>query len=86
MEMRKKQLQNKSAVQKDRFFITLPNTALPGIELQQDGWFTYAYKYGRKANEKKDFVRFVPFDRKNVSAATYERLQLALPHVYERIF
>lgn len=86
VEMRKKQLQNKSAVQKDRFFITVPNTALPGIELQQDGWFTYAYKYGRRAKEKKEFVRFVPFDRKNVSAATYERLQLALPRVYERIF
>lgn len=86
VELRSRFLQNDRPVEKDRFFITVPNTTLSEVKLQPDGWFTYDYKYGRQAKENKKFVRFVPFDDKNISAATYERLKLALPHVYGRIF
>jgi glutamate racemase len=82
IEMRKSVLSNTNPKDINRFFITIPNTALSEVKLQQDGWFTYDYKYGRIAGDKKQYVRFVPFDNKNISLATYERLQQALPAVY----
>lgn len=69
----------------DQFFIAIPNEDLKEIELQNDGWFTYKYKYGRTAGENKRYVRFVPFDRKNISLSTYERFSLALPMTYDRL-
>lgn len=69
----------------DGFFIAIPNTELKETELQADGWFTYSYKYGRKVGEKKEYVRFVPFDQVNISAATYQRFSQALPLTFERI-
>lgn len=64
------------------FFISVPNKSLPEVHLQPDGWFTYDYKYGRKENENKNYVRMVPFDDKNISTATYNRFRQMLPHVY----
>jgi hypothetical protein len=58
---------------------------LSEAQLQPDGWFTYAYKYGRTAGEKKDYVQYVPFDRNNISDASYERFKLVLPHAYTEI-
>lgn len=67
------------------FFITIPNKDLSEIELQEDGWFTYQYKYGRQAGENKQYVKYVPFDRSNISAATYQRIEQALPAVFKAI-
>lgn len=69
----------------DAFFISVPNTLLSEVQLQEDGWFTNAYKYGRNAGENKSFVQFVPFDTFNIAAATYERFRLLLPACYQRI-
>jgi glutamate racemase len=69
----------------DAFFISVPNTLLSEVQLQEDGWFTNAYKYGRNAGENKSFVQFVPFDTSNIAAATYERFRLLLPACYQRI-
>jgi hypothetical protein len=69
----------------DQFFIAIPNTDLQEIELQPDGWFTYKYKYGRVAGGGKKYVRYVPFDRQNISTSTYERFSLALPVTYNRL-
>ena len=85
LAMRNLQLQNEQPKQKNLFFITVPNRTLPDTQLQEDGWFTYTYKYGRKEGENKKFVNFVPFDQKNISAATYERLKIALPYSYTAI-
>jgi glutamate racemase len=85
LAMRNLQLQNDQPKQKNLFFITVPNKKLPGIQLQEDGWFTYTFKYGRKEGENKKFVNFVPFDQENISAATYERLKIALPFSYDAI-
>jgi len=85
LAMRSLQLTNNLAVQPNRFFITIPNTQLAEAKLQPDGWFTYDYKYGRKAGEKKDYVNFVPFDHKNISDASYERFKLVLPNAYREI-
>ena len=69
----------------DNFFIAIPNSDLKETELQADGWFTYRYKYGRKAGEKKEYVRFVPFDQFNISKSTYQRFSVALPLSFARI-
>lgn len=69
----------------DAFYISIPNTQLKGIQLQQDGWFTNEYKYGRQAGSGEEFVKFVPFDSRNIVQATYDRFQLLLPACYERI-
>jgi glutamate racemase len=69
----------------DAFYISIPNTTLKGVQLQQDGWFTNEYKYGRSAGTGEEFVKFVPFDSHNIAKATYERFQLLLPACYERI-
>jgi len=82
IELRKLMLGNTASKDINRFYITIPNTTLPEVKLQQDGWFTYAYKYGRVEGEKKPYVKFVPFDSKNISSATYDRLKQALPTVY----
>ena len=82
IEMRKTMLGNTGSKDINRFYITVPNTSLTEVKLQQDGWFTYDYKYGRLAGESKQYVKFVPFDNKNISTATYERLKQALPAVY----
>jgi len=85
IEMRKLALGNTAGKEANKFFITVPNAKNSEAKLQQDGWFTYEYKYGRTANENKKFVQFVPFDNKNISPATYDRLKAALPNVYREI-
>ena len=83
--LRELSLQNNQQPKDNQFFITIPNRSLAEVKLQDDGWFTYDYKYGRKEGEQKKYVHFVPFDRKNISEATYERLKLALPAVHAQI-
>jgi glutamate racemase len=78
-------LTNSTGVKANQFYITIPNAQLAEVKLQPDGWFTYDYKYGRKAGENKDYVQFVPFDHKNISDASYARFQLVLPHAYAEI-
>jgi glutamate racemase len=85
IEMRKLALMNKGNKSANRFFITVPNKNLSEVQLQSDGWFTYQYKYGRKEGANKNYVLFTPFDKQNISAATYERLRVALPAVYSHI-
>lgn len=70
---------------RDAFYISVPNTRLSEVQLQEDGWFTNTYKYGRNAGEGKSFVQFVPFDTRNIAAATYERFRQLLPACYARI-
>ena len=66
-----------------QFFISIPHSQLPDSVLGADGWFTYAYKYGRKAGANQTYVHYVPFDKNNIVAATYARFQQALPKVYQ---
>ena len=78
-------LRSKKNSNKAQFFISVPNTELEEVKLQPDGWFTYAYKYGRSPGANKEYVKFVPFDDKNISSATYSRFAQALPVVYAAI-
>lgn len=83
--LRSLKLENDAQSLNDIFFITIPNKTLSEVQLQEDGWFTYAYKYGRSEGENKKYVNFVQFDNRNISDATYGRIQLTLPYVYKRI-
>lgn len=85
IELRKAALPNITSKQQNKFFITVPNKNLTEVKLQSDGWFTYEYKYGRNEGANKPFVLFTPFDDKNISEATYQRLKLALPAVYKAV-
>lgn len=78
-------LSNTATVQKNQFYITIPNTNTPKNALQPDGWFTYDYKYGRIAGENKMYVEYVPFDTKNISEASYSRFKMVLPKSYAEI-
>lgn len=78
-------LSNTATVQKNQFYITIPNTNTPKNALQPDGWFTYDYKYGRIAGENKMYVQYVPFDTKNISEASYSRFKMVLPKSYTEI-
>ena len=78
-------LSNTATVQKNQFYITIPNTNTPKNVLQPDGWFTYDYKYGRVAGENKIYVQYVPFDTKNISEASYSRFKMVLPQSYAEI-
>lgn len=84
--MRKNDLQEDSRSNgSNMFFITVPNTSLNGVKLQPDGWFTYEYKYGRTEGANKEYVKYVPFDTKNISSATYTRFKMVLPDVYKKL-
>lgn len=86
LTMRKLKLENQFEAKKsNQFFITVPNTSLPDIKLQEDGWFTYDYKYGRTAGEQKSYINYVYFDQNNISEETYFRIKLALPNAYREI-
>jgi glutamate racemase len=85
LALRKQKLQNYSKKLTTKFYISVPNTSLPEVELQPDGWFTYQYKYGRIAGANKEYIKVVPFDNKNISEATYNRFRLSIPKVYAAI-
>ena len=70
---------------RNEFFISMPNTTLKEVELQPDGWFTYAYKYGRTEKANKEYLKYVPFDTNNIVPATYERFKKVLPDVYNKL-
>ena len=38
---------------RNQFFIRVPHTSLKEAELPPDGWFTYAYKYGRTEKQAR---------------------------------
>ena len=62
------------------FYISVPNKALAEVKLQQDGWFTYEYKYGRNIGQQKQYVLYQPFSNENIAKPVYERIQKALPN------
>ena len=85
LALRSQSLTNTATKQTNQFFITVPNSSVPKAALQPDGWFTYDYKYGRLAGANTDYVKYVPFDTKNISEASYSRFKMVLPKSYAEI-
>ncbi|NGM72394.1 glutamate racemase [Sphingobacterium sp. SGL-16] len=70
---------------KSEFYISVPNVTNKNVKLDAEGRFTYDYKYGRNAGEIQEYVKVVPFDRKNISEETLKRFESLIPNTYKLI-
>ena len=76
---------SQSTMDSSEFYITVPNLSNQDIKLDSLGRFTYEYKYGRNAGQIQEYVKVVPFSRKNIPQETLIRLKKAVPGTYELI-
>lgn len=67
------------------FYITVPNKHNAGVQLDDEGRFTYAYKYGRSEGEVQEYVKAVPFSGLNISQPTLDRLKSTVPETFDII-
>ena len=52
---------------------------LPEAQLDAAGNFTWAYKYGRRAGENREYVKYVPFSPQTIPPETSARLRRSIP-------
>jgi glutamate racemase len=76
-------LLNQSDMKLSEFYISVPNTLNPNIQLEAPGVFSYDYKYARTAGEIQEYVKRVPFSRETIPAEVLDRLAEKVPNVYE---
>lgn len=82
----KKQLNQKgNYINNSEFYISVPNISNPNIKVDEQGRFTYDYKYGRNAGEIQEYVKGVPFSKHNISEETINRFKSAIPTTFEMI-
>ena len=55
------------------------------VILDQAGRFPYDYKYGRNAGEIQEYVKVVPFSRRNLSDDVLGRIESQMPFIYSLI-
>lgn len=67
------------------FYISVPNSNNPSVEIDNMGRFTYDYKYGRKEGEIQEYVKIVPFDKTNISQETLNRFAEMIPETYRTL-
>jgi hypothetical protein len=70
------------SIQESEFYISIPNKDNQHVLLDQAGRFPYDYKYGRRADEIQEYVKVVPFSRKNLSSDVLMRIQDQMPYIY----
>lgn len=73
----------KGNIKNSEFYISVANKDNANNVIDKDGRFPYDYKYGRIANEIQEYVKIVPFSRKNISDAILMRFQKQIPYVYQ---
>ena len=73
----------KGNIKNSEFYISVANKDNANNVIDKDGRFPYDYKYGRSANEIQEYVKIVPFSRKNISDAILMRFQKQIPYVYQ---
>ncbi len=76
----------KSLLDHDQFFITVPSPNVPSYAIDETGGLTYDYKYGRKTNQwQQEDTRAIPIgnDPRGLSALTLWREKL--PEVAKRL-
>ncbi|CAL2093058.1 hypothetical protein [Tenacibaculum sp. 190524A02b] len=73
----------KGTIKNSEFYISVVNKDNPNNLIDIDGRFPYEYKYGRNANEIQEYVKIVPFSRKNISYDILTRFQKQIPYVYQ---
>jgi hypothetical protein len=67
------------------FYISVPNLHNPAVKTDESRRFTYEYKYGRNAGDVQEYVKDVPFSRRNISDETLSRLSEWTPASFEAI-
>lgn len=67
------------------FYISVPNTHNPKVEIDDLGRFTYNYKYGRRAGEIQEYVKIVPFDNTNIPEEVVDRMRQTIPETFKLI-
>jgi glutamate racemase len=72
-------------IKNSEFYISVANTSNPNVKVNTEQKFTYDYKYHRKAGEIQEYVKVVPFSRKNISDDILNRLKDKIPNVYQLI-
>lgn len=65
-----------------RFFISVPNPGLAANEINDNGEFPLAYKYGRDINQSRMYVKRVPFDENRLGFDVVERIKIKMPMIY----
>jgi len=77
---------DESILRVDEFYISMPNTSLPGVKLTETGGFTYNYKYGRDTgNFEWEHVKRVPMSSANLAHSVREKIKTKMPIVWERL-
>ncbi|GGH02698.1 hypothetical protein GCM10007415_43510 [Parapedobacter pyrenivorans] len=67
------------------FYITVPNKHNNRIKTDEQGRFTYAYKYGRNVGEIQEYVKVVPFSRSTIPGETIDRMGETIPETFRLI-
>jgi len=70
-------------IKDSEFYISVANKDNTNNEIDDQGRFPYNYKYGRTAGEIQEYVKMVPFSRKNISNDILTRFQTQIPYVYQ---
>ena len=77
---------DESILSVDEFYISVPNTSLPSVKLNETGGFTYDYKYGRDPGHFEwEYVKRVPVSSMNLSHAAREKIRKRMPVVWKRL-
>lgn len=69
----------------NEFFISVPNVLNGEVKLDQEGAFTYEYKYGRSTGVVQEYVKVVPFSTGNIPEGTLSRLKQTVPGSFQEI-
>jgi glutamate racemase len=76
---------NTGSIYDSEFYISMPNISNENVRIDIHGNFEYEYKYGREVNEIQEYVKRVPFSRRNIPKLTDERLKGKIPFTYSLI-
>ena len=65
--------------------MSIPCRRCAGVELGENGWFTYDYKYGRRPGQVKPDFHTVPLRSGYLGPDVEERLRSRVPAVWKLI-
>jgi glutamate racemase len=67
------------------FYISVPCRRCAGVELDEDGWFSYEYKYGRTPGQLTPDFHRVPLESKYLQPEVEQRLRAQVPETWKLI-
>ncbi len=84
--LREKELFNPNGdIGNSEFYISVANQHNKNNKIDEAGRFPYEYKYGRNSGDIQEYVKVVPFSRRNISDDILARFRDQIPYVYELI-